>query len=232
MKNSSEFINKIENFFNKWWSNNQLLKIILIYDITIVLGSILFYYLIPTLLNYPPDNAEIYKRMGIIPYLTQFIILDIFIILISDFFLVISLRDLNYWEKWANLDDEKSHTKIKKIREKCLSLPYRIYTVQIVFVVLIVALFQIPLAIISQASYYYILKLLIVLFSFFSLVGIVSFIFSKQVFTFILLKTFSEQYENNLKTKFSIQQKIFLQILPMILSAILFTALIGLIFPR
>lgn len=69
------------------------------------------------------------------------------------------------------------------------------------------------------------LKLLIIFFAFGTLMSTFTYIFTKKVFTLVLLRTYTGNIKEGMR--FSIGRKIFIQLIPIFIVALLFTSLIG-----
>jgi His Kinase A (phosphoacceptor) domain./HAMP domain. len=134
----------------------------------------------------------------------------------------LSLSNIDQWDSLAANNSEESRLKLQKIRKKCINMPYTIYFGQIVvsLIVLFIILF-----ITGSHPLTLIYRIVILVFSFATLAALFSFIFSKRMFTNVLLKT---SVNNELQgINLSIRRKIMLHVLPTIIIAILFTSLVG-----
>ncbi len=222
MREYKKIIRLILNYIWKFAEEHSSLSIILIYNISIILISLIFYYIIPIILNYAPGMVEqnyAEKWFGM-SYLLQFIIIIALALLFGTIFLVNILKGIDEWKNIKNIDFQN----IRRIRTKCLNLPYVIYIVQIVFPVTFVIILMLLLSW-NKTPIFAILKLIIMVFSFFAMAAVITFIFAKKVFTAILLKTPSN---NGLEgIRIGLRDKVFLQILPVFIVAILFTSLVG-----
>lgn len=216
------FFKELEEKIIQKYSN---LSIIFSYNVVLIFTAVVFINLIPILLNYPPYLSEYLKLIGAFPYLVQCIGILFFILLTGNLFLIKLLKGINKWEKYLYEDSLESQKNLKEIRKKCLNLPYLIYISLLFFMVIPVIVVLVILTAINKTTFYYIPKIAILIFSFISLTGIISLIFSKRIFTRILFRTYRN--ENLQGKRITLKTKIFIQVLPMIIMAILFTSLVG-----
>lgn len=186
-------------------------SIILVNAIVILISAAVFYPLLPVLLNYNPDFLQ-FDREYFISYTLQYAIIVTISIIIGSFVLAGALKGI---EK-----DEGS------VRAKCLKLPYLIYIGQIIIPVCILTiLMAVIMLIYSLALWSSFLKIIILAFTFFTLTSVFTFTFSKRVLRGILVKTYKGQKLEGLRL--SIRHKIFLQLLPLFVVAVLFTSFLG-----
>ena len=80
-----------------------------------------FYFILPNLLNYPPDtiNTQFDKEVSILYYCFQFLIAVFFILTIFIIYFKIKLRKIDKWEE----DKPTDKKTILDIRKLCLSFP-------------------------------------------------------------------------------------------------------------
>jgi signal transduction histidine kinase len=199
------------------------LTIILIYNFAVIIGAILLYFLLPILLNYPPNFSEIANKYSL-SYLMQFILIILAVLLVDSIFYSIVLRGINKWKN-ISADGADQVAGIQAIRRKCLNLSYTIYIIQILIPTLFFLLVFPFVATFNVLSVLFVSKVTIMIFSVVSLTSIVSLVFSRKLFTQILLETDIGLKLEGLRIK--LRNKIFLQIVPMIIASILFTSLIG-----
>lgn len=197
----------------------------IIYNIIIILVALIFYMLIPVILNYPPEiiNSKFEIELLHVSYSTQFILIVFITTLIGSITLKFVLRGLNKWREYLDKSNLNNDINLNRIRAKCINLPYTIYIFQIC-IPLFVTMFILLLLAKGQLSFGF-AKISILVFSFFTLVALISLVFSKRVFVKILLESFEGQNANGIRI--NLRTKLFLQILPMLIVSLLFTSLIG-----
>lgn len=199
-------------------------KIIFRYITAIFFVVVLVSILIPVLLNYPPNslNNAFDIQMSGIPFIAQisaiFIIASLILILIFKFL----FKEIDAWYKDSNYNKYKNTKRIQKIRKKCFSLPYIIFLGEL-SIPIIGTIFV--LTITGSHHSIMIFKIILLLFSFFLLLAVISYITSKNLYTQILRDTYNEKSEIGLRV--SLKQKIFLQILPISIMGVLLTSLIA-----
>ncbi len=202
---------------------NSNTRIILAYNLVIVILTFVFYPLIPMLLNYPPNNEQVSAALGTKNVL-QFVIVCVYACIVGTIFLV---RALSKFKNWEMLDrsDEKDILKIREIRKGAINLPFTIFILQIIQVNVPLIFVGLIVTSLNNSSKVAVFKVILMTLSLFFLAGVFAYIFSKSIFKEILLKTYAGDSEEG--RRLSLRKSIFIQIIPMFLVAILFTALIG-----
>lgn len=204
---------------------NYSQRIIFIHIMVLILASIVFYPLIPILLNYPPyifENQDVHVKIYGITYFQSYY--PVFLAAVSAYiiFLKIMLKGIDEWE--ILIDDAESIEKLNKIRKKCFYIPYYIFIFEIIIPIILLGCLELYYLIFTTPPFIMYVKLTILLFSYITLIATISFILSKKIYTTILLRTYRN---HDLITKINLKTKIFLQVLPVIIMAILFTSLVG-----
>ena len=180
--------------------------------------------IIPKILNYGPGtiNTDFDIQMSYISYNTQFLILGIIIILAIVCSTKFFLRDIDKWYKSPADKRYSDKEKIKQIRKKCLTLPYMFYIFEILTPSIVTV---IVLSLTGSHFSIMISKIIILLASFSILLGVVSFIFSKNLYDEILSKTYIEG--DNIGFRVSLRKRILILVFPICLASIILTALVG-----
>ncbi len=205
-------------------NNRTALRISGIYSLCFICISVIFYRLIPILLNYPTNtyNNKFQWELEHANYTQQYITIIIVSLFTITIWLIWSLRYLRGWRELSNNDTEENLDRINKIQNTCLKFPNYAYIIQsIVPSIVILIIITITTKNITTVTF----KLWVVFFSFGTLISILSYIFTKRIFTNILLATYFDENHNH--TRFSLSKKIFIQLIPIFIVAILFTSLIG-----
>ena len=205
--------------------NRTALRISGIYGLCVFSISILFYPLIPFLLNYPPDTYNNWFQWELerANYTQQYILITITTFIVITCWLIISLRNLNGWKESSEHPDQ-NRSEIQKIRRICHGFPIMAYLVQsIVPSLVVVIIITISTQNITAVTF----KLCVIFFSFGTLMSIFSYIFTKRIFTNILLATYTRGDNDSGTIRYSLSKKIFIQLIPIFIVAILFTSLIG-----
>lgn len=214
----------MRKLYERCFRDNILYKIIILYTLSCLVTAAIFYKLIPILLNYAPDYAYIDKLHGI-SYFWQYTLLVLFTLIVGDTLLYFYLRKIKNIELMLNNNTKISYNDMSVIKRKLLNSPYQIYVIQIVVPVVIITTVSIPIFIIQHASLLIFLRLLIIVISFFTLLSILNLIASQNSFRNLLLKINSNTKIDGLRIP--LVTKLFLQFIPIIITAILFTMLIG-----
>ncbi|MCX7708613.1 MAG: HAMP domain-containing histidine kinase [Clostridia bacterium] len=199
------------------------LCIILIYNFVSIIIGYAFYYLLPLLMGYAPNFMESSAAIGP-SYTTQYVIIASLAFAVGTIFFVIAFRGISGWK--SLLEDRKVNAKkIQGIRRKCINLPYIIFLSQILLINVPLAIVLFLVTAVTKAPVIMEVRIITIIFSFFSLAAVVSHTFSKKIFTKILLNTYhNEELEGR---RIKLVSKIFLQILPMFIVAILLTGVLG-----
>ena len=190
------------------------------YSLIALIITLFLMLLIPTILNYGPEsiNTNFDIQMSGISYNTQFLLIIFAIILVIVLLTKFLLKDIDKWSKTK----KATPTEIRKIRKKCLQLPYTFFAIE----TLIPFLASVIILSITGSHYpIMILKIVLLLLSFTTLLAVISFVFSKNLYDKILAET----YSSNIKLEKSINLKgrLFLLITSLFAVGILFTSLIG-----
>lgn len=197
-------------------------KIIFIYAIAIAIACMVFYIVIPYLLNYSPDtiNTEFDKQVsGGLYYYQQILLASASIISVVSLILFFILRDINNYSIYME-DKKKYKEKIEAIKKICLGLPSKI---QIIFIILplILSIFVLFL----QTSYLTSsdFKLMLLIFILSTITISISNTFTKKILSRILIDLENTSYSDIKRS--SISSKLLFQILPIVAVCIVFTYL-------
>ena len=195
-------------------------KIAFSFTIITIFVAIVFYFLLPTLLNYPPNtiNTQFDKEVSKLYYIYQYLIAISGIILLFIIYFKISLRKIDKWTQ------NKNRKEIPEIRKKCFRYPYKMFiTIEILPVIIVL----LTLALTGSHPVILLFKIGILVFSFATLVSSIFLLISKNIFYPILKETSPYVKRENFSEKDSLQRRLVFQIFPGILVTILLMALIG-----
>lgn len=197
-------------------------KIIIIFTITVIIIGIIFFPILPRLLNYPPDsiNNEFQRNIDLgILYTEQYILIIFLCFLIG----LIAIKPST---KILDINEDKDFSKYNKdntkIIGKIFNLPYKIYLIHLLIPsIAIISLYAISEGSINIGT----LKIALLIVTIETLIALVVFIYCKNLISKILERNnINEKYINKFS---SLKTKIFIIILPMILVALVFTSLLG-----
>ena len=179
---------------------------------------------LPTILNYGPEsiNTPFDVEMSYISYFEQFLIISIVVLLALFLISKFLLRDIDKWYKLDDSEKYKDQKLIRKIRKKCFNLPYIIFSFEVIVPIILTVIF---LSITGSHHRIMVFKVLVLIISFLLLLAVYSFIIAKGIYSEILAKTYSK--DANIGFRIPIWKKIFLQVLPIFVTGILVTSLIG-----
>ena len=195
-------------------------KISISFSIITLIVGIIFYFLLPNLLNYPPDtiNTEFDKEVSKLYYIYQYLIALTSIILLAILYFKLSLKKLDTWVK------NKEHSKIPEIRKTCFTYPFKLF---IIIEIVPIAIVILTLMLTGSHPAILIFKIGTLVFSFATLVSSIFLIISKNIFSPILAETsIYIKKEKNINPD-SLVNRLLLQIFPSILVTALLISLIG-----
>lgn len=197
-------------------------KIIIIFTITVIIIGIIFFPILPRLLNYPPDsiNNEFQRNIDLgILYTEQYILIIFLCFLIGLIAIKLSTKILDINE---DKDFSKYNKDNTKIIGKIFNLPYKIYLIHLLIPsIAIISLYAISEGSINIGT----LKIALLIVTIETLIALVVFIYCKNLISKILERNnINEKYINKFS---SLKTKIFIIILPMILVALVFKSLLG-----
>ena len=197
-------------------------KMTLYFCILLITIGVVFYFILPNLLNYPPDtiNTQFDKEVSVLYYCFQFLIAFLFILILFVIYFKFKLTKIDKWENDKPTDKET----ILEIRKLCLSFPYKLYVILEIFPVAIVS---IVLQLTGSHPLILIFKIGILVFSFSTLLSSFFLIISKNVLYPILKETSDLLSIKEQKYSLGLTAKLIFQIFPSILVTALLIALIG-----
>ncbi len=196
--------------------------ILLLYDIAILAGAVVYYYALPLILNYPPDFIAITEKLGAPLYIVQYIIIFLSTSVFTDlviYFMICPVKSGN--------GDEDLNLRNFKVWKKFLNMPFWNY-IAVVNIGLLppVAILEI-IALTIGLPFSWMIKMIICIFSYFSIIGLIVLLFSKNFYTKIVLNVYRDGFENKIKNEFNLPVKNMIQIIPLFIVAVLFTSLLG-----
>ncbi len=197
-------------------------KMTLYFCLLLITIGVVFYFILPTLLNYPPDtiNTQFDKEVSVLYYCFQFLIAFAFILILFVIYFKLKLSKIDKWEETKPTDKESILAK----RKLCLSFPYKLYIILEIFPVLIVSL---VLEFTGSHPMVLIFKIGILVFSFSTLLSSFFLIISKNVLYPVLKETSDLLSITEQKHGIRLTAKLIFQIFPSILVTALLIALIG-----
>lgn len=197
-------------------------RIIFTYAIAISIASLIFYLLIPYLLNYGPDtiNTEFDRQVSAgFCYYQQIIIAVLGLILVVSFILFILLKDINNYLIYSQ-NKIKYKKNIDYIKKMCLSLPNKILLVFItVPLILSICVLFMQTSYLTSSDF----KLMLVIFILSTTTISITNIYIKKLLSQVLIEL--ENISTANVKKFSMTKQIMFQILPIMAVCIVFTYL-------
>ena len=210
---------KIKELFNKLSISN---KLVLYFLFIFFASSLLLYYVIPILLNYPPDtiNTTFDREVSVLYYKYQFLLVVMGIATFFVLFLKFALRKIDKWwkNKNSNLDE------VLLIRKKAMSFSYNLYICMEILPVLIVSTI---LMLTGSHPAILLFKIGTIIFSFATLIASIFLILSKNALYPVLAETSKYINENNTPKGLSLSAKLAFQLFPSVLVIALVLSLIG-----
>jgi len=160
---------------------------------------------------------------GLTVTIQQYILLVPIIIALIYIFLRFVYRKIYKWENIKKIIETKDLDKIKQIRRIILNVPHLVYFFQGFFPLILIIAMHSAFSFFTESD----VKLMIVLFTYLFLGSVISYTLSRRYFRELLRKIQLENYEDPKIFKINLKAKVFLQIIPLYVIAILFTALVG-----
>ena len=198
------------------------MKLTLACILVVLVISLLYYPLIPTLLNYPPDsiNTPSQIEVNFFYYTTQYLAIVCFIVIALLIAFPIIFRKMNKIEKMDKLSIKNNSDEFVHIIKSCFNFPIFML---LAFIVIPPSIIFVGLLALKQEIIFS-LKVTFILFSMCILLGLFVYTFSRILFENVLkrMKLTDETYGIRL----NLRNKILIQLLPLLLFTIVFTFLI------
>ena len=209
----------MKKLFNKIPLNMRLtLACILV----VLVISLLYYPLIPILLNYPPDsiNTSFQIEVNYFYYTTQYLAIVCFIVIALLIAFPIIFRKMNKIDKVDKLTLKNNSNELIHVIKSCFNFPIFML---LAFLIIPPSIIFIGLLALKQEIIFS-LKITFILFSMCILLGLFVYTFSRILFENVLkkMKLTDETYGIRL----NLRNKILFQLLPLLLFTIVFTFLI------
>lgn len=216
----------MKNFKRKWK------KLMIIYNIIDVLAVLMFYPIIPKLLNYPPDSIDNAFQVAIngLTYTQQYISILILCIFIENIILVITYKNIN--KLLCKMNESKNIDKLYLKAVKTVGrTPIIIYLLQVIAPVIVIAM----TFLILNGNIEVILKVTLIFFAMLLSIATISYVFAKRVFKDILIDLFNDTNKNkdigqgllNQIRRSSIKTSVIMVVLPLLIVTIVFITFIG-----
>lgn len=211
---------KLKEKFNNISISNML---VLYFLVIFSLFSLLLYYIIPIILNYPPGavNTAFDKEVSVLYYKYQFLIAISSIAIFFVTYLKIALRKIDRWWRNKNSNIEE----IIAVRKKALSFPYSLYVSMEIFPTIIVLL---TLMLTGSHPAILLFKIGTIIFSFSTFIASIFLILDNKTLYPLLVETskYCDTDLNNKNAK-SLKTKLVFQLFPSILVIALILSLVG-----
>jgi len=218
-----------------------LFRIITLYLAIPAIIALILYFFLPIILNYPPEsiNNQFQLDFDGITYTQQYIVLIALIVMCSLVILFIrSFKMYKCFEKLTKTDTQLSKQEtlsiLVKMRTYCYNTPYLLY-----FLEILLPLIFLPITfIIIDAYTLTIINICLMYISCFTLASVISFVFSKNEFGYILnllhamhpnlMDDIELEYSQKKRPKIkSLFVKLLLQFSPLVLLTLILTSLVG-----
>ena len=209
----------MKKLFNKIPLN---MKLTLACILVVLVISLLYYPLIPILLNYPPDsiNTSFQIEVNFFYYTTQYLAIVCFIVIALLIAFPIIFRKMNKIDKVDKLTLKNNSNELIHVIKSCFNFPIFML---LAFLIIPPSIIFIGLLALKQEIIFS-LKITFILFSMCILLGLFVYTFSRILFENVLkkMKLTDETYGIRL----NLRNKILFQLLPLLLFTIVFTFLI------
>ena len=161
-------------------------EIVVMHDLAILILGIIFYALIPILLNYGPETINSYFETQIDSgyyYYVQYTMVIFAVMVIDTIFVISQVKGVDQWEELNNRTDEKNIKMISKIKDKCFRIPHILYISQLIIFPLMILL----VLYVTGAKSSLIVKIMSIIFTFVTLSSIIAYIFTKNILKKVLI---------------------------------------------
>lgn len=205
--------------------HSTALKIIGIYAAILCAIAVFFYPLIPILLNYPQGTVggTFQRELENADYTHQFIMITLAAILFVSVCVLYLMRGVEAWPVYMEQNTAEAIQRLKIIRRKCMTLPYSIYMVQTILPsLLLLAIHAYTTSSFSITT----LKIWTAFFSFLTLAAVISHMFARRILTKVLV-AIAPAVPQAHSSRIPLDKRIFIQMIPMFMVALMFTSLIG-----
>lgn len=195
-------------------------KSLLLYNLFFMIIAIGFNYLIPVMLNYPPNsinNAFEQTIDGGLTFITQYSAIIIVTIIISNIFFISQIKSVEKYKEYILKDDEESLAYLEKIKKKCFSLPNKIYLVHAMVPCLALTI----ILLVTGAKLSLTLRLVALIITFALVLGLIAYILSNNIFREILIELKNEKKYNS-KWSLNYRGRMFILVVPLFLLIVLF----------
>ncbi len=186
---------------------------LVLYNLLFLLVALIFYFAIPIFLNYPPYsiNTEFEKTIDMgFNYYVQYIFIVIAVMLISNSIFIFEINKIKDWKKYK---DENNIDKLFEIKEKCFSIPIKLYIIHAI----LPALGTCIGLIISGGGIMLASKISFSLLALFITIGLLVYVFSKRLFEKVLTEINNEDILDEKKYINTYRARFFFQFLPLVL---------------
>lgn len=198
-------------------------KINIVNSFTLLIVGVVFFLLIPIVLNYPPGTVNTKFQTQFQPkYYQQYLLNAAVTILVMGILTKILLRKLDRYIKLYNEEPKAEY--VSYIRKKCLTFPFNL-SIAYAFIPIVVLFVDMIIVAGKGENILCTIRIASLIFTLFSLFSVISYIFSKSIFTDVLIKTYSGQEIEG--KKITLNKKLSTQMVIIIMTGILFTTLIG-----
>lgn len=196
------------------------LKSLLLYNLSFIMIAVSFYFLIPIMLNYPPNSINNAFEQTIdkgLAFVVQYSVIIIVTIIISNIFFVSQIKKVEKYKEYMNKNDKESRRELEKIKRKCFSLPYKIYLVHAT----VPCTTLIGILLITGAKPSLTLRITSLIITFALVLGLIAYILSNNIFRQILTELKNDKKYCN-KINLDYRTRMFVLVLPLILLILLF----------
>lgn len=195
--------------------NKKVLGSVILYNFFLILVTIVFYYAIPILLNYPPNSInnefETLIDKGY-KYGEQYIAIVIFGIIFSNILLMIQIRKIDGWHKLVD-ETEENKKERERIKRVCFKAPGKLYIVHVIIPTLAILIGMIA----TGGGIALTFKISVCMLAIFMVLGLLIYILSKNIFNDVLVNLKSDKKYD---IKFNItnyKERILVQFLPLVI---------------
>lgn len=200
------------------------LKILAEITLVLLVFIAIFYYLLPVILNYPAETVgtSFQHELENTDYTVQVVLIGFALFLVFGIIIFYKLRFLKNINYTIKNVDKMSDEELAKLRNKLFKTPYSIYLMNILLPTLIIIVIHTATTGVIGLK---LIKMIILLFSFITIIATISLLITRHELTKILMKL--PPTEKIGYKKIRLNSRITYHIIPLFMAGIIFTALLG-----
>ena len=203
------------------------LKFFLMVLVVDAIAVCIVYFIMPLVQNFPPlsEDLQFQEQLPELTHTQQYMIayaLGVSVHTIS--FFVLMRRIFSYLRKYY-ADEKISYEEIQNVRKDCINIPYKVFFVQMVLIIVIGIIFNFIMLISTFAILRFTLMIIVIA----SIISMVLLIGTQKLLYKVILSTYDvcSKYEKNTGYRITNSQNLLFQMIPFITVILIVISLIG-----